>query len=221
MEATTGWETMTEATDPGAALFSPSAARNEAPIRAVLDRYLPASGRVLEMAAGSGQHAAAFARAYPGLDWHPTDPDPRARASIAARVAAANLPNLAPPLALDGAHPGWPDRAPAPVAAIVAVNLLHIAPWAVTEGLLRGAARVLTPGGVLCIYGCFMAGGVHVAASNAAFDADLRARDPAWGVRDADAVTDRALANGLTSVETVAMPANNMMLVLRQPDAGH
>jgi SAM-dependent methyltransferase len=194
------------------ALTSPSVARNREPILAVLRRVLPAGGIVLEIASGTGEHAMHFAAALPELTWQPTDRDPEARRSIAARRAAAVLPNLLPPLELDAAAPSWPvERAD----AIVAINMIHIAPWSAAEGLMAGAARLLAPGGILYLYGPYQENGRHTAPSNAAFDASLRARDPEWGVRDVGAVAELAARHGLALAERVAMPANNLSLVFR------
>ncbi|HKH34031.1 MAG TPA: DUF938 domain-containing protein [Beijerinckiaceae bacterium] len=194
------------------ALTSPSVARNREPILAVLRRVLPARGIVLEIASGTGEHAMHFAAALPELTWQPTDRDPEARRSIAARRAAAVLPNLLPPLELDAAAPSWPvERAD----AIVAINMIHIAPWSAAEGLMAGAARLLAPGGILYLYGPYQENGRHTAPSNAAFDASLRARDPEWGVRDVGAVAELAARHGLALAERVAMPANNLSLVFR------
>src|SRR5215207_7320938 len=194
------------------ALTSPSVARNREPILAVLRRVLPARGIVLEIASGTGEHAMHFAAALPELTWQPTDRDPEARRSIAARRAAAVLPNLLSPLELDAAAPSWPvERAD----AIVAINMIHIAPWSAAEGLMAGAARLLAPGGILYLYGPYQENGRHTAPSNAAFDASLRARDPEWGVRDVGAVAELAARHGLALAERVAMPANNLSLVFR------
>jgi len=194
------------------ALTSPSVARNREPILAVLRRVLPVRGIVLEIASGTGEHAIHFAAALPELIWQPTDRDPEARRSIAARRAAAVLPNLLPPLELDAAAPSWPvERAD----AIVAINMIHIAPWSAAEGLMAGAARLLAPGGILYLYGPYQENGRHTAPSNAAFDASLRARDPEWGVRDVGAVAELAARHGLALAERVAMPANNLSLDFR------
>jgi SAM-dependent methyltransferase len=160
---------------------SPAFARNRGPILAVLQRVLPARGLVLELASGSGEHAVHFAGALPHLTWQPSDSDERALASIAARRALVALPNLLPPLELDACSPVWPITH---AEAAVAINLIHIAPVTVLAGLMAGAGRLLMPGGVLYLYGPFKEDGRHTAPSNAAFDASLKAHDPAWGVRD-------------------------------------
>jgi len=196
-----------------AARFAPAAARNREPILAVLRRVLPAQGTVLEIASGTGEHAVHCAGHLPHLVWQPTDIDPDALASIAAHRGAAGLPNLRPPLALDVTAPDW---SVAQAHAVVCINMIHIAPWAAAEGLMAGAGRLLAPGSTLYLYGPFKEDGRHTAPSNAAFDASLRALDPAWGVRDAGAVCDLAARHGFAFVERVAMPANNLSLVFRR-----
>jgi SAM-dependent methyltransferase len=174
---------------------------------------LPVSGLVLEVASGSGEHAAYFAKELPLLTWQPSDPDPDALASIAAHGAAVQRSNLRPPLHLDVTAAAWPlERAD----AVLCCNMIHIAPWAACEGLIAGAARILAPGGVLYLYGPYKVGGRHTAPSNAAFDADLRTRNPQWGIRDLGAVTTLAENAGLALTETVAMPANNLSVVFRR-----
>jgi SAM-dependent methyltransferase len=202
------------AATPNGALASPAAARNTAPILAVLKAHMPASGRVLEVAAGSGEHAVAFAAALPGLDWTPGDPSPEALASIAAWAAEAALPNLREASALDVLAPAtWPDT---PFNAVVCINMIHISPWAATEGLMALAGRCLAPGGLLVLYGPYREADVPLAASNAAFDDSLKARDPAWGLRDRDAVAAAAGAEGLALTLRIAMPAENLMLLFRR-----
>ncbi len=196
-----------------AARFAPAVARNRDPILAVLRRVLPARGTVLEIASGSGEHAAYFAAALPHLFWQPADIDPDALASISAHRAATDAPNLLHPIELDAASPEWPETR---ADAIVSINMIHIAPWAAAAGLMAGAARLLAPGGVLYLYGPFMEDGRHTAPSNAAFDASLRARDPEWGVRDTADVRNLAEHSGFDFVERVAMPANNLSLVFRR-----
>jgi SAM-dependent methyltransferase len=210
------WEPGAQPPQPGDALVAPAVVRNREPILAVLQRVLPERGTVLEIASGSGEHAVFFAGALPGLTWQPTDRDPAALRSIAAHRAAAGLPNLLPPIELDAATPSWPVAA---VDAIVAINIVHIAPWEATEGLIAGAARVLAPEGVLYLYGPYRENGVHTAPSNAVFDESLRARNPAWGVRDVGEVAALARLQGLDLVERVPMPANNLSLVFRRRPA--
>ncbi|MBL8830760.1 MAG: DUF938 domain-containing protein [Rhodospirillales bacterium] len=190
---------------------APAVARNREPILAVLREHLPARGTALEIASGSGEHAVAFAAAFPGMIWQPSDPDPANRASIAAWIASDGGPNLLPPIAVDATAENWPL---ATADAILCINMIHIAPWAACLGLMRGAARLLAPGGLLYLYGPFMRDGAHTAPSNAAFDESLRARDPAWGVRDLGDVI--AAAEGFASPTVVAMPANNLSVLFRR-----
>jgi hypothetical protein len=191
-------------------LHAPATARNREPILAVLSRVLPASGLVLEISSGTGEHAAFFAAGLPHLDWQPTDLDARSLGSIAAHRDEAGLPNLRPPLALDAASANWPV---AHADAIVCINMIHIAPWTACLGLMAGAARTLRAGGMLYLYGPFKEKGVHTADSNHRFDLDLRMRDPDWGVRNLDDVISLAADHGLRHVETIVMPANNRSVV--------
>ncbi len=188
-------------------------ARNREPILAVLRRVLPARGRLLEIAAGSGEHAVFFAPAFPELAWQPTDRDPEAVASIAAWREAEPSPNLLPPVLLDVERRPWPFSG---VDAVICVNMIHISPWSATVGLIGGAAEALSPGGVLVTYGPYRIGGEHTAPSNVAFDRTLRERDPSWGVRDVEAIQALATAAGFSEAERVPMPANNFVLVFRR-----
>jgi SAM-dependent methyltransferase len=193
---------------------APATLRNREPILGVLRELLPEGARVLEVASGTGEHAAAFARALPGVTWQPSDVDPGALASIEAwRKEAGAPPNLRPAIALDAAAPPW---GMGPVEAVVAINLVHIAPWPTVEGLFEGAAQSLGQGGVLFLYGPYRFDGAFTAPSNAAFDASLRAEDPAWGVRDVADLTELALLSDLAREAVVAMPANNHVLVFRR-----
>ena len=199
---------------PEGGLASPAVARNTGPILAVLKAHLPARGRVLEIAAGSGEHAVAFAGALPGLDWTPSDPSPEARASITAWAETAGLPNLRAPLALDMLDPAtWPAE---PMQAMVCINMIHISPWAATEGLMALAGRTLASGGLLVLYGPYREAETPLAPSNAAFDASLKARDPAWGLRDRAEVEALARSQGLVPTLRIEMPANNLMLLFRR-----
>lgn len=193
--------------------FAPATERNRGPILDLLARVLPPAGLVLEIASGTGEHAVFFGRHLPHLTWQPTDVDGAARASIVAWTAEAGLDNVPPPLALDAAQPNWPiDRAD----AMVSINMVHIAPWTAAVGLLGGAARTLEIGAPLMLYGPFKREGRHTAASNEAFDQNLRRQDPAWGVRDLEAVAAAADAAGLALEEIAEMPANNLSLVFRR-----
>lgn len=191
---------------------SPATLRNREPILAILRAELPATGTVLEVASGTGEHALFFASALPGLAWQPSDPDPTARRSIEAWAATVPLPNLRPPLDLDVTAERWPlDRAD----ALVAINLTHISPWDATRGLIAGAARLLSPGGPLILYGPFLEDGVAPAPSNLAFDSDLRARNPAWGLRRVEAIAALA-APAFDGPVRHPMPANNLTLLFRR-----
>jgi hypothetical protein len=192
-------------------LHSPAAERNQAAIATVLQRVLPAAGRALEIASGSGQHAAHFAAALPGWQWQPSDGDAASLPSI--HAWCQGIDNVAAPLHLDVMAPLWPG-APAAVDAVFCANLLHIAPWPTCGALMRGAARHLAGAGVLVLYGPYLEHGVPTAPSNLAFDADLRQRNPAWGLRGLHEVLAQAQAAGLHLQERVTMPANNLLLVL-------
>lgn len=192
---------------------APATNRNREPILAVLRAVLPAQGTVLEIASGTGEHAVYFARALPHLAWQPSDPSAEARASIAAWAAEAKLANLRPPLAVDAAAGAFPVP---DLAAVVAINMVHISPWSATEGLVAASAAALSADGVLLLYGPYKQGGRHTAPSNAAFDAELRAQDPSWGVRDLEAVTELATAAGLVLDRVVQMPANNLCVAYRR-----
>lgn len=193
--------------------YSPSTARNRAPILTVLQRVLPPDARVLEIASGSGEHAVHVARAMPGLTWQTSDSDPDARASTAAWIEAEHLGNVLAPRTIDVRQTVWGVEDSAPYDAIVAINMIHISPWEATLGLLAGASRLLRAGGVLYTYGPYMRDGRHTAPSNAAFDASLKARDSSWGVRDVRDVESAAAIQELALQEIVDMPANNLSLV--------
>jgi len=191
----------------------PAAERNKQPILDVLRRVLPSSGKLLEIASGTGQHAAFFAAALPALDFQPSDVDEANLRSVGAWVTEAALPNLHPPRALDVCSADWGVGS---LDAIFNANMIHIAPIECCEGLLAGAGRHLRVGGVLVVYGPFRVGGAHTSESNARFDADLRSRDSRWGVRDVELLQTLGDAAGLTLEERVAMPANNQCLVFRK-----
>ena len=192
---------------------APHVARNTEPILEVLRETLPATGLVLEVASGSGEQSLAFARAFPKLLWQPTDPDPAALASIAAWLESEALFNLLPPLELDARAVGWPI---ASAEAIVCINMVHISPWAATEGLMQGAGRLLAPGAPLYLYGPYRQHGVETAPSNEAFDQSLKGRNPEWGLRNLEDLAAEAERNGLTLERVVPMPANNLSLVFRR-----
>jgi SAM-dependent methyltransferase len=194
-------------------IYRPHVARNREPILAVLRQVLPPRGIVLEIASGSGEHAAYFAEELPALTWQPSDPDSAALASIAAHRADAALPNLLAPLQLDVTANDWPiERA----EVVICNNMIHISPWAATEGLMAGAERVLAAGGLLFLYGPYKIGGQHTAPTNQAFDEQLSRQNPAWGIRELADVTALAQRHGFASPETIQMPANNLSVVFRR-----
>lgn len=189
---------------------SAAAERNKEPILAVLETVLPPSGRVLEIASGTGQHVCHFAAALPGLRWQPTEPDAGSRDAIVARIRAAGLTNVAAPIALDVHELRWPVGAD--LDAILCINMIHISPWSATSALCAGAARHLRAGGVLVTYGPYLENGTAV-QSNLDFDASLQRRDAEWGLRDLADVTRVAAEHGLARREVVRLPANNLGVV--------
>lgn len=197
--------------------FAPATERNRDPILAVLRRLVPDGAHVLEIASGSGEHAAYLSRALPIASWQPTDFDDGARAGIDAWAAHERATKMLPARALDVEAKPWPF-APASVDVVFCANMIHIAPWSACLGLLDGARDALSDRGVLVLYGPYRVGGAHTAPSNEAFDASLRSRDARWGVRDLENVIAEAEARGFVHRETVAMPANNLMVVLSTAD---
>lgn len=197
-------------------LSSPAAARNVSPIGEVLAEWLPDTGLVLEIAAGSGEHALAFSRRFPRLQWQPSDPDPQARASIAEWREAQGPSNLLEPLAIDVCDAHWPV---ARADAVVAINMVHISPWEASIGLIDGAAHVLGERGTLILYGPWIVEGIETAPSNLAFDADLRRRNPAWGLRRVCDFAAEAETRGFDLAAERRMPANNYMLLFSRPGA--
>ena len=191
---------------------APAAARNVGPIGDVLEEWLPPAGLVLEIASGTGEHALAFARRFPALTWQPSDPDPLALSSILAWVEAGP-PNLLPPLALDAASSVWPASQ---ADSILNINMVHISPWRAGLGLLDGARRLLMPGGRLILYGPWLEEGVEPAPSNAAFDRDLKARNPEWGLRTVEQFSAEAEQRGFAPLGRRHMPANNLMLLFER-----
>lgn len=190
--------------------FLAAAERNKGPILDVLARVLPRRGVVLEVASGTGQHVVHFARALPDLTWQPSDPDPELLESIALRIREERLANVNPPVGLDVASLPWPlQRAD----AIVCINMIHVAPWSATLALLEGAKALLPARHVLFLYGPYRRFGQHTSGSNEQFDCDLHARNPEWGLRDLEAVSEAAASRGLVLAEIVAMPANNFSLI--------
>lgn len=194
-------------------LSSPAAFRNRVPILDVLRTVLARSGLVLEVASGSGQHVVYFAERLPKLAWQPSDPSAGARSSIAAWIAAEGLANVRSPLDLNASAPPWPLVS---ADAIAAINMVRISPWSATEGLMREAGRLLPQGGRLYLYGPFIRSEVATAPRNIALDADLRQRDPAWGLRDITDIETQAALEGLRLESAVEMPANNLSVILRR-----
>jgi hypothetical protein len=196
-------------------LVSPSAERNRAPISEVLSQVLPERGVVLEISSGTGQHVVHFARAMPNLIWQPSERDDDCLRSIVAWLSVEQLPNVRPPLHLDVSASPWPI---ASAAALVCINMIHIAPWSAAQALFRGGEGLLSGGGVVCLYGPFRRQGRHTSPSNEAFDELLRRQDPDWGVRDLDEVARLADTAGFDLLQTHEMPSNNLTVVFRKRD---
>jgi SAM-dependent methyltransferase len=192
---------------------APHVARNAEPIAEVLRGLLPTSGLVLEVASGTGEHVLHFARAFPGLSWQPSDPEPTALGSIAAWREADGPPNLLAPVQLDARAESWPVAA---ADAILCINMVHISPWAATLGLLDGAARLLVSGAPLILYGAYRRAGIPTAPSNEGFDESLRARNPEWGLRELERVEAEAGQRGFGLEGVAEMPANNVTVVFRK-----
>ena len=193
--------------------FAPATQRNREPILDVLSRVLPGSGTILEVGSGTGEHAVWFAQHLRPLVWQPSDPDPHMRRSIVAHAAVAGCPTLREPIDVDATAAVWPITE---AAAVVSINMIHIAPWAAAAGLVAGAARIVPGDGVLYLYGPFRCNGRHTAPSNQAFDDSLRAQNPDWGVRDLEALETLAASHGLSLDEVVEMPANNLSVIFRR-----
>lgn len=200
----------------GGRLHAPAAERNAGPILSLIRHHGPAAGRVLELASGTGQHAAAFAAALPGLDWQPSEIDPARRASIDAWAADADAPNLRPAIALDATAPGWGAAHPGQ-DMILTVNLLHLISTPEARTLISEAAQALAPDGRLIVYGPFLRAGETTSEGDASFDASLRAQDPEIGYKDDFDVIDWMHEAGLVLVDVVEMPANNLGIVARRP----
>lgn len=192
---------------------APATLRNRDVIRDVIAPYLPSTGLVLEIASGTGEHIVHFARSCPQLTWQPSDPDPLGLASIAAWSAEAALPNVRAPVQIDAVAATWPITQ---ADALLCINMVHIAPWAATLGLMAGAGRVLPTGGLLYLYGPYHRTGRATAPSNMAFDANLKAQNPDWGLRHLDAVTQAARSHGLDLHDVIEMPANNLSVIFRR-----
>lgn len=199
----------------GARVSAPAALRNRGPIAEVLADWLPESGLVLDVASGTGEHAVYFAERFPRLEWQPSDVHPDALASIAAWQKFAALPNVREPIVIDASSRDWPiERA----EAVLNINMAHISPWDASLGLIDGAARLLPSGGALILYGPWLKDDIKTAPSNVAFNADLRRRDPAWGLRRVEDFEEAARRKGFELAEWRKMPANNLMLLFRLTD---
>lgn len=208
--------------------YAPATQRNRESILEVLLQVLPPTGTVLEVSSGTGEHAVFLAPRLHPRKWIPSDPNPIARTSIKAWQEKSSVDNFYPPIALDVRDPVWvveQDERPEalqdvdfnrdPIGAIVNINMIHIAPWSACLGLIAGARRILTPSGILYLYGPFKQGGEHTALCNARFDQSLRAQNPEWGVRDLNEVVAVAKSQRLSLVKTYAMPANNLSVVFQ------
>ncbi|WP_379549532.1 DUF938 domain-containing protein [Erythrobacter sp. W53] len=192
---------------------APATARNSEAVADVLERELPAQGRLLEVASGSGEHAVFFARRFPQLEWQPSDLDPEALASVDAYAAEAGLANILPAIRLDASEAEWSIES---ADAILCVNMVHISPWEATQGLFSGAGNVLATGAPLILYGPYVEDGVETAPSNIAFDQSLKSRDPRWGLRALEDIDALAARSGFARSARYTMPANNLTLVYRQ-----
>jgi len=202
-----------EAPAAGAQRSAPAALRNREPIADVLADWLPASGLVLEIASGSGEHVIFFAERFPALEWQPSDVHPDALASISAWRDTADLPNLLRPMTVDAASPDWPiERAD----AVLSINMVHISPWASALGLVAEAERLLDAGGPLILYGPWLKDDIEAAPSNLDFDADLKRRNPAWGLRRVEEFAEAAAPHGFALEDVRRMPANNLMTLWRK-----
>ena len=202
-----------EAPAEGARRSAPAALRNREFIAEVLSEWLPATGLVLEIASGTGEHVVYFAERFPKLEWQPSDLHPDALASIEAWRRSSALPNVRAPLQIDASSVDWPIRN---ADAILSINMVHISPWTSALGLLDAAERLLPSGGPLILYGPWLKSDIETAPSNLAFDADLKSRDPAWGLRSVEEFAAAAEERALKLEETRRMPANNLMLLLRR-----
>ncbi|KPF71654.1 SAM-dependent methyltransferase [Bosea sp. AAP35] len=212
------WEPSQQKAQDDRRLHAPAVARNREAILAMLRAELPVTGSVLELASGSGEHAVHFAQALPRLIFQPSDPSPEALASIAAWTRQAGVANIRAPLQIDAAAPDWAESLAQEHApdAILCINMIHIAPWAAAQGLVRGAGTLLAPGAPLILYGPFRRAGRPLEPGNAAFDDSLRERNPDWGLRELGAVAALAAEAGFGAPSVIEMPANNLSLIFRR-----
>jgi hypothetical protein len=200
--------------------FAPATQRNREPILEVLQRTLPSTGTILEIASGTGEHAVFFAPQLPGRKWLPTDINYLSLVSISAWLKHSPSDNIYPPILLDVCANIWSIEQEKQyldeITAIVSINMIHIAPWAACLGLMAGAGRILPENGILYLYGPFKQNGQHTAPSNAAFDEWLKSQNPEWGVRDLEEVIAVAKMQNLHWCETVSMPANNLSVIFQK-----
>jgi hypothetical protein len=202
-----------EAPAAGQRRSAPAALRNREAIAEVLSEWLPDRGLALEIASGTGEHAVFFAERFPQLEWQPSDVHPDALGSIEAWRQEKGLANVRSPVVLDASAADWPITS---ADAVLSINMVHISPWASALGLIDGAARLLPSGGPLMLYGPWLKNDIETAASNLAFDADLKARDPQWGLRRVEDFAREAQKHGFALEQTRGMPANNLMLLFRK-----
>ena len=197
--------------------YAPATERNREPILKVLKRILPPQGNILEIASGTGEHAVFFASRLAPCLWIPSDRDPLLRDSITAWKESREIDNLTAPLAIDASESQWViETTEIKINAIVNINMIHISPWKSCLGLMAGAGRILSSGGILYLYGPYKRGGKHTAPSNASFDLSLRGSNSSWGVRNLEDVGEVAKAAGLVLQEIVAMPANNLSVIFQR-----
>tara|TARA_B100000686_G_scaffold354365_1_gene464226 strand:- start:2416 stop:3036 length:621 start_codon:yes stop_codon:yes gene_type:complete len=199
------------------ALHFPATSRNRDAIAEVLDTFLPASGTVLEIGSGSGEHIVYFAKRFKKLRWQPSDPDSSHRRSIEAWIHAGSIihKNILPPISIDISDSNLPSLR---ADIIICINVIHISPWQTTQGLFRNAVKLLPKGGNLYLYGPYKINGKHTAPSNQAFDRSLQERNRLWGVRELEEVIEEANLNGLNLIKTIEMPANNQSIIFCKPD---
>lgn len=196
-----------------ARLRSPSVERNKGPILDVLRPHLRSGMHILEIASGTGEHGAHIVSAVDGLNWQPSDLSPEARISIKAWADYIGQPGFKPPIEVDATNLDWPRQQPQSLDGLICINMAHISPLKATQGVIAGAAKYLKPGGFLFFYGPFKRDGNHTAPSNEAFDANLKSRDPEWGIRDLGEIEAMAEAAGLTLEVSRQMPSNNHSLL--------
>jgi Protein of unknown function (DUF938) len=200
--------------------YAPATQRNREVILEALQQVLPANGTILEIASGTGEHAAFMAPRLPNHKWLPSDPNPVARASIAAWSNEVQSNNVYEPVDINASLPTWSVETRTeflPITAIVNINMIHISPWATCLGLMAGANRILPPEGILYMYGPYKQNGKHTAPSNEAFDESLKMQNPEWGVRDLEEVITAASAQNLSFLKTIQMPANNLSVIFQRP----